>query len=775
MRAHRFTGHCRRLVAVWFALVTALLADAFAASAPKRQFPAAVFSERVAAQYRKYNDTAFIREHFLPRYTKAQRVTAIPPSIAARNLTDDPLFRLGYLNLKNYAKGDGVTDDTQAILDALYEAYFFQLAVWIPAGTYLVSDSLECVVDRGPTGRFREGNGFFLAGDPDHRPVFRLADHAKGFQDPQKPRPIIEFVGSKSNESYGHGPRREAGAWLMRNAGISSVVIDCGRDNPGAIGFRCHGSQAVYAENLLVRAHGAFAGFKDLIGNAGFMANIEVQGGRFGLYLENGQAGSIAGCVLLSQTEAAIYQGMGGWPLTVTGFRIEQERGPVVRQVESSWKKDGNSSGHLSLVDGTIILGHPSPAFANLENANEVRGKDLYLRNVTVKGATPLIHSYGQPPVPPAAGDWSHVREYAHAGRRSLISIDGRARATDHVDVAPGPAPVDPCRRYALTRRELPSPLDADAVSLKDPVAMGEFAARGDGVTDDTAAFRHAIARYQKIFVPKGVYVVTGNIELKKDTVLFGVTAALSVIVARVGAWREAGNSAVFSTVDDAAATCMISQLLVYPDTGGKDWTRGWPLLDWRAGRASTVKNFYPDTLDWVSKPPDGPLIRISGHGGGRWYAFDGGSNVREKTQRTRPHYLHLLVDGTREPLIFFSHCAIHGNMDYCSLIRRSRNVEIYGLMDENTEAGYLKISDSRNILITGIGTNLDERADRKPSFLLEHCDDITLSVLNGRNGLSWTRIQDDRGVAIPGENIVAYYRRGRPFVTEDHVNSPRP
>ncbi len=43
------------------------------------------------------------------------------------------------------AKGDGKTDDTSALQRALRDARDAQLVAWLPAGVYLVSDTLQCV------------------------------------------------------------------------------------------------------------------------------------------------------------------------------------------------------------------------------------------------------------------------------------------------------------------------------------------------------------------------------------------------------------------------------------------------------------------------------------------------------------------------------------------------------------------------------------------------------------------------------------------------------
>jgi len=767
-------------VACLFCALAGVAADpALAAMLPKRAIP----------YYEKYSSKESDK-YFTPglnKWVRYRRETKLPPYVLERKLQNDTLLKLGYLNLKHYAKGDGVTDDTRAIMDALYDAYFFHLALYVPPGTYMVSDTLDCAVYKWRPARVLRAYGFFVIGDPGNRPVFKLKDGSTGFQSGAAPKPVLRIAAFRPGK-LGKRPEGQAGpiaevsvipgsAWLMNNGGVSSVIIDCGRDNPGAVGLEFGGAQAAYVENVRVLAYGATAGIKDLIGNAGYMANLEVRGGRYGFWFDKGQNGGIAGLTLIDQTEYAIVQASGAWPLPVAGFRIEKQRGPVARLGGRGWSvKDLNSGGHLSLCDGVVILKERSLAFENLYEGHGNKGKDLYLRNVYVKNAGPLIHSHGCDPVP-AAGEWSHIREYAYAGSKSVISIDGTASKKEHVDIVAGHAPgQDPAARHALQRRDIPTGLDPDAVSLRDREKLGEHAAVGDGVHDDTEAFRYAVRTFKKILVPKGSYVITGNVQLGEDTVLFGITSALSVIIADVGRWKGPGHTPVFSTVDDADAETMISQLSVYAavsdpawppgrfptwaEQGKGQWENGWPLLDWRAGSKSVVKNFYPRPACFDKKVPNGPVVRVSGNGGGRWYAIDGGTDLHEK-RVTRDQYVHVLIENTHEPLKFYGWCVIHGRQAHNTIVRNSRNLEWYGVASEDGHAIPLYLKDCRNVLITGCSSHFTANPAGIPFIKIEGGRDITVSVLSPKDGKTWTRIQDDRGVCIPGDKIVAYYRSG--------------
>src|SRR5450759_4991122 len=86
------------------------------------------------------------------------------------------------INVKNApynAKGDGVTDDTAAVQQALLDGCGRKV-IYLPDGTYLIKDTLRfhCL---GPMvyGQSRDGT------------IIKLADNAPGFSDPLHPKPAL--------------------------------------------------------------------------------------------------------------------------------------------------------------------------------------------------------------------------------------------------------------------------------------------------------------------------------------------------------------------------------------------------------------------------------------------------------------------------------------------------------------------------------------------------------------------------------------------------------
>jgi hypothetical protein len=146
------------------------------------------------------------------------------PAVGARltpgALTFPPDFMV---SVKDYgAKGDGITDDTAAIQRALADGrlengkpihddyYGRPKALFFPAGTYLVADTLEWV-----------GCCLTLQGQGSAASIIRLKNAAPGFGDPSTPKPVI---------------RTPDGNMSFRQ-NIWDLGINTGSNNPGAVGI----------------------------------------------------------------------------------------------------------------------------------------------------------------------------------------------------------------------------------------------------------------------------------------------------------------------------------------------------------------------------------------------------------------------------------------------------------------------------------------------------------------------------------------------------------
>lgn len=77
---------------------------------------------------------------------------------------------------------------------------------------------------------------------------------------------------------------------------------------------------------------------------------------------------------------------------------------------------------------------------------------------------------------------------------------------------------------------------------LSDAVSVRDFGAIGDGLTDDTLAIQKALSAHNAVFVPEGIYVVTGTITLREGQSLTG-----------------AGDVSVLKTISDITLVEMVA------------------------------------------------------------------------------------------------------------------------------------------------------------------------------------------------------------------------
>lgn len=125
------------------------------------------------------------------------------------------------------AKGDGVTDDTDALQRALHDRVRL---IYLPAGTYLIRDTL-----RWGEGEKRQA----LQGESQDRTIIRLVDTCDGYGDPASPKAMI-WTG-------------KAPAQRFRNA-IRNLTVDTGIGNPGAIGVQFIANNQGGIDDLTIRS-----------------------------------------------------------------------------------------------------------------------------------------------------------------------------------------------------------------------------------------------------------------------------------------------------------------------------------------------------------------------------------------------------------------------------------------------------------------------------------------------------------------------------------------
>ncbi|MEX0652619.1 MAG: glycosyl hydrolase family 28-related protein [Phycisphaeraceae bacterium] len=131
------------------------------------------------------------------------------------------------------AAGDGETDDTEALQRALHDNMGHHRIIYLPPGTYLVSDTLEWS-KQDSSGR--EAWGFNWVQGAGVETVIRLKDGT--FTDPNEPRSIMWCGGFGSAD------------WFHNY--VHDITFDVGQNNPGAVGLQFYANNMGAARNIRI-------------------------------------------------------------------------------------------------------------------------------------------------------------------------------------------------------------------------------------------------------------------------------------------------------------------------------------------------------------------------------------------------------------------------------------------------------------------------------------------------------------------------------------------
>jgi sugar lactone lactonase YvrE len=408
----------------------------------------------------------------------------------------------------NGAHGDGVADDTEVLQHAIdqVEQTTQQGVVFLPEGRYRISHTLYV------------WPGVRLIGYGSHRPVLLLGDHTPGYGDGLAY--MVFFTGGRPEQPgvpvrSGRTNRRRPGSDSIfpgtvpaaRNiidanpgtfySAISNIDFDMGEGNPGAVGIRFHAAQHCFMTHMEFRIRSGMAALND-VGNEA--EDLHFIGGRYGIITSKPSPGwqfTLLDSTFEGQREAAIKEHEAGLTLVHDSFRNVPSAVSIdPGYAEELWIKDSrfeqisgpaiiisNEYNARTEINTDNVLCEAVPIFAHMRES----GKDI-----TAPAATYRVQSFSHGLSIERIGDIGAIR----------TSFDAMK-----IDAIPAMSP----------------PVIRDLPSHEGWVNLRDLGAKGDGVTDDTQAIRHAIATNRILYVPAGHYRVSDTIVLQPDTVLIGL------------------------------------------------------------------------------------------------------------------------------------------------------------------------------------------------------------------------------------------------------------
>ena len=530
----------------------------------------------------------------------------------------------GFRNVLSFgAKGDGVTDDTAAIIAALTTGrkpvYTTSnpTAVYFPAGTYVVTRSLPIYFYT------------FISGSPCGASIIRVPDGA-------------DFKGYVFDGDSGQGEWSEDDDQFYR--GISHLSIVVGAGNAGATGIHWAQSQAAHLRNVTIdMSAGGKAGLFGENGSGGFIDGLTIIGGAVPFDFGNQQY-AINNLVIVGTAQTTTCMNLfWGWTLTLTNLRLTN------CPVGITYK--GGQAGALVLVDATLT--DVGVGIATDFNASQPWGAaaTLYLERLTAV-AVPLITTG----LPGGAGtttvaSWAQGPTY----RQGALATEGQS-ALPVVATAPVALPPRP------TLAELAPAAVVNVLS---------FGAKGDGVADDTAALRAAIAAQPAggaVFLPQGRYLVSDTLTLRADSTLLGEALSELRPSAAAALWADAAAPAPLLLLPPGGAPRVMDILFA---TAGA--VPGCVLLDWQSGAGTALWDVHARVYDVAHT-----ITRVHGAGaGGTWangwqwvadHDIDSGASLAVANPRG------MLVEGVAGPLLLYAVAAEH-SVDYQFNFTRSGGV----------------------------------------------------------------------------------------------------
>ncbi|KAI1872594.1 hypothetical protein JX265_005474 [Neoarthrinium moseri] len=414
-----------------------------------------------------------------------------------------------FRNVQDYgAKGDGVTDDTKAIMSAMTDgkrcgekcngSTTKNAIVYFPPGTYLVSGSIDVYY------------GTQVIGDAEDRPVIKAAASFVG-------------LGVFSTDKYvgGVGTDGKDNEWYVNTASfyrqIRNLIIDITSTDANAYVCALHYqvAQATSIQNLLLIAKTGTTqqGIYAENGSGGHMSDIIVSGGNFGFYggaqQFTAQRMTFQGCTTAVQM---IWDWGWLWKETVihnsdVGFRLLGEGG------------SGNI-GSVSIMDSSFFDVGTGVIIAPVSEEPGTGATGIALDNILWSGSGDVVKDSAGTTLL-SAGDVDSWYLGPNYGAGYRVWDHGEVDSWERPDALLSDT-NDGLHNTPFFEKERPSYL---GYSASDFVHLKDYAT-GDGATDDTSGVQAAINNNvgKVIFADAGTYILTDTVYIPAGTRIVGET-----------------------------------------------------------------------------------------------------------------------------------------------------------------------------------------------------------------------------------------------------------
>jgi len=417
---------------------------------------------------------------------------------------DDP--KAVYLTRGDHGvHGDGIADDSDSIQQAITKVQesTTQGIVFIPEGRYRITKTIVV------------WPGIRLIGYGAKRPVLVLAKNTPGFQ--KGIGYMLLFAGGRPDATHRRPRRGDPLAGIVppnnlipdANPGtfysaMSNIDFEIQDGNPAAIGIRFHVAQHCYLTHMDFHIGSGMAALHD-VGNEA--EDLHFYGGQYGVMTRKPSPGwqfTLLDSTFEGQSVAAIKEHEAGLTLIRDHFR----------NVPTAISIDPGYSDELWVKDARFEdISGPAIIVSNERNAHtEINLEDIICHHV------PFFAEFRESGKKiDGAGEIYKVSHFTHGLTFAEEGATPEIRTTNDT--------------HALSALPAPLPSDIPSAPAQDTwVNLHTLGAKGDGVTDDTAAIKKAIAEHRTIYFPSGHYIVTDTILLRPDTVFIGLNPTTTQI-----------------------------------------------------------------------------------------------------------------------------------------------------------------------------------------------------------------------------------------------------
>lgn len=477
-----------------------------------------------------------------------------------------------FRNVKDYgAKGDGVTDDIDAITRAITEPgnrceqgcasqTTTPAILYFPPGTYVISRSIVPYY-------FTQ-----MYGDPTNRPVLKATSGFQGFG-------LID-----GNVYHTENPN-----WVTTNVfyrQVRNFVIDTTAIPPAtaATGMHWPTSQATSLINIEFNMPAGgdvvHVGLFIESGSGGFMSDLTFNGGATGASMGNQQY--TMRNFVFNNCGTAIIQ-LWNWGWTYTGFQINNCGKGIDISAGGSTAQD---VGSIILMDSSIVNTPVGIVTAFSSSSQPATSGSIVLENVNLQNVPVAVQGPQGTLLSGSSGSvtitgWSQGHRYLPTGpNRAQGAIDANTRPA---------ALLDGGKYYSRSKPQY------ENLSVGSFVSVRSAGAKGDAAADDTAAIQSAIneaaAAGKVLFIDYGLYRLTSPITIPPGSKIVGEGYPV-LMAAGTSSWSDVNNPQAFIKVGSTSGQEGVVELsdFVVSTQGSQP---GAILIEWNLASTGTPSGMW--------------------------------------------------------------------------------------------------------------------------------------------------------------------------------------